>query len=76
MFTAHDVQLIDQSLLRRDELWVTEKDINGVSVLSSLSLFKDIRKDKDIQKSYLEGRFGGVPCLTLTIDTPLFNKTA
>ena len=76
VFTAHDVQLIDQSLLRRDELWVTEKDINGVSVLSSLSLFKDIRKDKDIQKSYLEGRFGGVPCLTLTIDTPLFNKTA
>lgn len=65
LFTAHDVQLIDQALFRRDELWVVERDHLGASSLGSFSEFKSIRFDTDIRKSYLQGRLGGIPNLTL-----------
>lgn len=61
IFTTHDVLLMDQDLFRRDEMWVFERNHNGVSDLYSFSEFKDIRYDKDIRKSYLQGRMGGVP---------------
>ncbi len=61
IFTTHDVLLMDQNLLRRDEIWVTEKDQKGCSTLYSFADFKDVRADKDIRKSYLQGRLGGVP---------------
>lgn len=66
LFTAHDTGLFDQILLRRDEIWIVERDNNGCSTLRSLSEFKDIRYDKDIRKSYLQGRMGGVPKITLS----------
>ena len=61
LLTTHNVMLMDQQLLRRDEMWVTERDEAGVSSLFSFSEYKDIRYDKDIRKSYLQGRMGGIP---------------
>lgn len=61
LFTTHDLLLMDQNLLRRDEMWITERDHEGVSRLISFAEFKDVRSDKDIRKSYLQGRLGGVP---------------
>lgn len=61
LFTTHDVLLMDQDLLRRDEIWVTERDRTGKTKLIAFSEYKDIRKDKDIRKSYLQGRMGGIP---------------
>ena len=66
MFTTHDLLLMDQNLLRRDEMWVTERGGKGESTLTSFSEFKDVRYDKDIRKSYLRGRLGGVPRLLMT----------
>lgn len=65
LFTTHDVLLMDQQLLRRDEMWVAERDADGASKLYSFSEYKDVRYDKDIRKSYLQGRLGGVPRLLL-----------
>jgi AAA15 family ATPase/GTPase len=65
LLTTHDVLLLDQQLLRRDEMWVTERDISGASRLFSFSEYKDIRYDKDIRKSYLQGRLGGIPRILL-----------
>ena len=65
LFTTHDVLLMDQNLLRRDEMWVTERDAKGVSSLLSFSEYKDVRYDKDIRKSYLQGRLGGIPRILL-----------
>jgi hypothetical protein len=56
---------MDQELLRRDEMWVAERDASGASSLWSFSDFKEVRYDKDIRKSYLQGRLGGVPRLLL-----------
>lgn len=61
LFTTHNVHLMDQQLLRRDEMWVAERDAYGSSELLSFSEYKDVRYDKDIRKSYLQGRLGGVP---------------
>jgi len=61
IFTTHDTQLMTQDLFRRDEIWITERDRSGTSKLVAFSEFKDVRKDKDIRKSYLQGRMGGVP---------------
>jgi AAA15 family ATPase/GTPase len=61
LFTTHDVLLMDQKLFRRDEMWVVERTPQGESSLVSFSEYKDVRYDKDIRKSYLQGRLGGVP---------------
>ncbi len=61
LFTTHDALLMDQNLLRRDEMWVAERDQDGCSELIAFSEYKDVRNDKDIRKSYLQGRLGGVP---------------
>lgn len=65
LMTTHDVLLMDQQLLRRDEMWLTERDASGASRLISFSNYKDIRYDKDVRKSYLQGRMGGVPRILL-----------
>lgn len=61
LFTTHDVMLMDQDLFRRDEMWVVERDQAGCSAIWSFSDFKNVRYDKDIRKSYLQGRLGGIP---------------
>jgi AAA15 family ATPase/GTPase len=61
LFTTHDVLLMDQDLVRRDEMWITERTQSGTSTITSFSEFKDVRYDKDLRKSYLQGRLGGVP---------------
>ena len=61
LLTTHNVMLMDQQLLRRDEMWVAERDKSGVSSLFSFSEYKDVRYDKDLRKSYLQGRLGGIP---------------
>lgn len=61
LLTTHDVLLMDQDIFRRDEMWVVERDRSGSSILLSFSDYKDVRHDKDVRKSYLQGRLGGVP---------------
>lgn len=65
LFTTHDVLLMDQQLFRRDEMWVAERDNLGGSNLISFAEYKDVRYDKDIRKSYLQGRLGGIPRILL-----------
>ena len=60
--TTHEIMLLDLDLLRRDEVWLINKDGNGCSSVYSLEEFHP-RYDKDIRKSYLQGRFGAVPLL-------------
>ena len=63
IFTTHDVMLMDQTLLRRDEMWAVERNHSKSSQLISFEDFIEIRKDKDIRRSYLTGHMGGLPHL-------------
>ena len=60
--TTHEVHLLDQDLLRRDEYWFVEKDNSQQTQLVSLSDF-NVRNDLQIEKGYLHGRFGGIPVI-------------
>jgi uncharacterized protein len=60
--TTHESTLLDLDLLRRDEIWFAEKTQSAATHLYSLTDFK-VRKDLQIRKGYLEGRFGGIPFL-------------
>lgn len=59
--TTHDLLLMDQSLMRRDEMYIAQRGVDGCSELVGLAEFKGIRFDKDLIRSYLDGRFGGIP---------------
>lgn len=63
MFTTHDLLLMDQSVMRRDEMYIAQRGTDGCSELAGLAEFKGIRFDKDLVRSYLDGRFGGIPIL-------------
>lgn len=63
IFTTHDTNLISQKIFRRDEIWVIDRNKFKSSEFISFSDFENIRKDKDIRKSYMDGRFGGIPTL-------------
>ena len=61
IFTTHNTNLMDLKILRRDQIWFTEKDENtAVSDLFSLDSYS-VRKDAKVEKSYLLGRYGAVP---------------
>ena len=68
VFTTHDTWQLDNNLLRRDEIWFTEKASSGVTTLFSLADFVDedgvkIRKDESYEKNYLLGKYGAIPSL-------------
>lgn len=62
VFTTHESNLLDQEIFRQDEIWFTEKDEFGKSHMYPLSDFKE-HHTLDIQKGYLDGRYGAIPFL-------------
>lgn len=58
--TTHDTNLLQSSLLRRDQVWFAEKDTEGMTHLYPLSDIRTRRGD-NIEKGYLQGRFGAIP---------------
>ena len=62
IFNTHDTTVLSPDLLRRDQIWFTEKDEGGVSTLYSLLDFKP-RKGEAFGKGYLQGKYGAVPVL-------------
>lgn len=71
IFTTHDTNLLDKSLLRRDQIWFTEKDTTGGTHLYPLSDFKP-RKNENLEHGYLQGRYGAVPFIGSTDITAHF----
>lgn len=61
-FTTHDTSLLDHQLLRRDQIWLTEKNADQSSSLIPLTQFSP-RKGEALERGYLSGRYGGVPIL-------------
>lgn len=62
--TTHDLFLMDQSILRRDEMWLAERNPRTeTSKLVSVNDFLETRKNLDLRKFYLSGRMGGIPSI-------------
>jgi AAA15 family ATPase/GTPase len=65
-FSTHDTSLLDHELLRRDQIWLTEKRRDQSSDLIPLMEFSP-RKNEALERGYLSGRYGGVPVLNRTL---------
>lgn len=69
IFATHDVHLLSAELFERDQIWFTEKDQYGSTELYSLLEFrkntkgKDVRATDNLEKHYMQGRYGAVPYL-------------
>lgn len=69
VFTTHDTHLLAANLLRRDQIWFTEKDKQERTDLYSIM---DIilpdgskpRNDSNFEKNYIAGRYGAIPYIT------------
>ncbi len=62
IFTSHDNTLQRNNLLRRDQIWFTQKRPDQSTELYPLTDFH-LSNDLAIDKAYLDGRFGAVPFL-------------
>ena len=65
IFTTHDTNLLSPNLLRRDQIWFTEKMPHGATDLYSLADF-EINEAKPSQSAsygndYLLGKYGAIP---------------
>ncbi|MBV9849957.1 MAG: AAA family ATPase [Armatimonadetes bacterium] len=60
IFVTHDTNLLDNTLLRRDQIWFAEKDRQGGTRLISLVEYRE-RNNADFEQRYLAGRYGGLP---------------
>ena len=58
--TTHDTNLMNSPVLRRDQLWFIQKDAEGATELFPLTDIRT-RKGDNIEKGYLQGRYGAVP---------------
>jgi energy-coupling factor transporter ATP-binding protein EcfA2 len=66
VFATHETALLDgeawTAVLRRDQIYLTEKDASGAARLYSIAEFKE-RNNLNIRRRYLQGRYGALPSL-------------
>ena len=60
IFTTHNPLLLDNELMRRDQIWFTEKSPEGTTHLYPLTDYSP-RLREALVKGYLAGRYGGIP---------------
>lgn len=65
IFATHNLTCMNNECFRRDQIWFTEKNSLGESILFSLADYKlndkKIRNDASYSKDYMLGKYGGVP---------------
>lgn len=71
IFTTHDTNLLDLTKFRRDQIWFTELSLSRSTDLFSLAELKNVRKDENISKGYLNGKYSYIPF----IHSPLMFST-
>ncbi|MCY4258926.1 MAG: ATP-binding protein, partial [Rhodobacteraceae bacterium] len=61
ILATHDTSLLNT--LNRDEVWLTEKSADGATQLVALAEFggDKVRRSLNLERAYLQGRFGAVP---------------
>ncbi len=61
IITTHETRLLDLNLLRKDEIWLFDKE-NGNTKITALTDYEgNIRSDVKLDTAYIEGRYAGVP---------------
>lgn len=63
LFSTHNTNLLSSNLFRRDQIWFTELNNERSTDLYSLIEIKNVRKTDNIEKGYLQGKYGAIPIL-------------
>lgn len=61
IFSTHDTNLLDLNTFRRDQIWFTELNKDRETDIYSLAELKNVRKDENISKGYMNGKYGAIP---------------
>jgi len=61
IFTTHETSILNQEVLRRDQVWFCERDSDLSTKIYPLSDFKPRKEYENIENSYLSGRYGAIP---------------
>lgn len=69
IFTTHDTHLLSSKMLRRDQIWFTEKDTTEQTDIYNMMniVLPDgtkPRNDSNYEKNYIAGRYGAIPYIT------------
>lgn len=63
IFTTHETSILNQEVLRRDQVWFCEKDGIQATTIYPLSDFSPRKGRENIEVGYLSGRYGALPFL-------------
>jgi AAA15 family ATPase/GTPase len=63
IFVTHDINLLDPSLLRRDQIYFAEKNLAGETSLYSLINVGGVRNDASYENDYMKGKYGALQYL-------------
>ena len=66
IFTTHDTWMLRTDILRRDEIWFTEKNEQGMTELYSLAEFvegnnQNLSYGEKLERNYFLGKYGAIP---------------
>jgi hypothetical protein len=61
IFSTHDTNLLNLNTFRRDQIWFTELNEYRATDIYSLAELKNVRKDENISKGYMNGKYGAIP---------------
>lgn len=75
IFSTHNISLMSSELLRRDQIWLTEKQ-RGATVFYSVDDFdkKKVKPQSPFNQWYVEGRFGAIPAIDYQGIIQLFDQ--
>ena len=64
IFTTHETHMLDQTILRRDQIWFCEKDETRATRVFPLTDFRPRKMRENLEAAYLSGRYGAVPYIS------------
>jgi len=69
IFTTHETSILNQEVMRRDQIWFCERDRDQAAHIYPLTDFSPRKGRENLELAYLSGRYGAVPFIsTMTSD--------
>ena len=66
IFSTHETSILNQEVFRRDQIWFCERNAEQATTLYPLTDFRPRKGVENLERSYLAGRYGGLPYLQPT----------
>ena len=61
IITTHETRLLDLNMLRKDEIWLFDRNQGNTEIVALTDFPGNIRSDVKLDAAYMDGRYGGIP---------------